>query len=148
MPYFTLPIEQDRGALLNMQLSISGPRIEALQANDAPVPDMMTVKGLVDTGASCTCIDPSVVESLDLSRIGTTNAVTPSTGSKPQSVNQYEIGVLIYSSSQEQPMVVPIIGVIEMPLINQGFHAIIGRDILSQCLLVYDGRNQTYSFCY
>ncbi len=47
------------------------------------IPNPVAVKGLVDTGASCTVIDPTVVQRLGLTPTGSTMILTPSTGSTP-----------------------------------------------------------------
>ena len=41
------------------------------------------------------------------------------------------------------------IAVLESKLLNaQGFHVLLGRDILSGCLLTYDGLNGLFSLAY
>jgi hypothetical protein len=33
-------------------------------------------------------------------------------------------------------------------LFAQGFHALVGRDILSQCILIYNGSNDMFTLSY
>ncbi len=40
------------------------------------------------------------------------------------------------------------IPVIESQLLNQGFHALIGRDVLSSGMLVYNGKASTISLAF
>lgn len=138
MGQFTLRVD-NKGPLLNASLDISHPRRAALDRAQLPHPQFFGAKGLVDTGASCTSIDPAVVQQLGLSPTGDARLVTPSTGNEPLDVVQFDISVAIYSKLDEPPLSIPILPAIETPLANQGFHMLIGRDILSRCLLVYNG---------
>ncbi len=42
----------------------------------------------------------------------------------------------------------PTIPVVAAVLLPQGFHALIGRDVLSHCLLTYDGASGLFSLAY
>ena len=57
MPHFTRQIEP-AGPLVNVQIGLSLPHVRALNVADQAVPPALFVKGLVDTGASMTGIDP------------------------------------------------------------------------------------------
>ena len=63
-------------------------------------------------------------------------------------VNQYDVGVAIFSSPNEAPLVIPLLSVAELPLANQGFEALIGRDVLSRCVLVYNGKVDQYTLAF
>ena len=147
MAHFTLRIEDD-GPLLNVQLSVSATHAAALTQAQKPIPETFPAKGLVDTGASCTSVDPGVVAALGLSPVGEMRMVTPSTGAESVAVYQYDVGVAIFSSLDDAPLVIPALPVAEFPLLNQGFHVLIGRDILSRCVLVYNGSAGLYTLAF
>lgn len=147
MAHFTRAIEQS-GPLLNALLTLSVPGAQALRKEGKPVPRGFLAKGLVDTGASCTSVDPSVVEALGLRPISRVPMITPSTGPEPIMVDQYDIGVAIYSTEEEAPLRVDALPVCGTPLINQGFHVLIGRDVLARCLLFYNGATHQYSLSF
>ena len=149
MAHFTLQIE-NAGPLLNVQIGVSGPRMAALEQANRPIPPVFSARGLVDTGASCTAIDPSVVTDLELSPTGDMAAITPGTtpGTKPVDVSQYDVGVLIYGINNLNPLVIPVLPVIEVELANQGFQALIGRDILARCVLIYNGSLGQYTLSF
>ena len=65
MPILTLPLEIG-GAIIDVGFAVSGPRLNALKAANMPVPTPVIVRALVDTGASCTCLDPTVIAQLSL----------------------------------------------------------------------------------
>ena len=123
-----------------MVVTVSEPRKDALNKAGLAIPPSQTIKALVDTGASCTCIDPTVLEPLNLAPTGTVSAHTPSTGSTPAVMNQFDVGMVIYGATADHPPFhLPTVAVMETPLRGQGFDALLGRDILSNCLLVYNG---------
>lgn len=122
----------------------TGPRIEVLiglpepllhlrQDEGRPVPEPFQAKAMIDTGASMTAIDPSVAQALGVLPRGTVTISTPS--SPMHETNTYEIG-LVFPTPR---YALPLLPVIESPLASQGFHCLIGRDVLSQGLLVYEG---------
>ncbi|MFN0018259.1 MAG: aspartyl protease family protein [Pirellulaceae bacterium] len=55
----------------------------------------MKVSGLLDTGASCTCIDPSVIQQLGIPPSGVTSIVTPSTGIIPVVCDQFDVSLAL-----------------------------------------------------
>ena len=147
MPHFTLSID-NRGPLLNVQLTVSGARADALTRAGRPIPTPVAAKGLVDTGASCTTIDPHIVAALSLEPIGEVSMVTPSTGATPITMDQFDIGVTIYAGLEQVPMRIPVLPVAQAPLQNQGFEVLIGRDILARCVLVYNGAMNQYTLSF
>lgn len=75
---------------------------------------------------------------------------TASTGDTPVEANQYDVSLLIpHTSPDEYALFLPTIPVAEMYLLGPlAVHALIGRDVLDRCLLIYDGRNQRFSIGY
>jgi hypothetical protein len=105
------------------------------------------MEGLIDTGASGTCIDPTVLNQLSLTPTGTTMVNTPTTGNQPAQAETFDISSFtIYAGPDQAPFVIPTVAVMASELLApQGFHALIGRDILRHCLLNYDGANGLFS---
>ncbi len=110
---------------------VSHARRSALQAASLVVPNPIQIRGLVDTGAGGTSVDPSVLTSLGLTPTGSVTVNTPSTGSQPHTADQYDVSLAIPSSSPSHaPLFVPNMPVLCAELFAaQGFHALIGRDI-------------------
>jgi hypothetical protein len=64
---------------------------------------------------------------------------TPTTGMVPQNVNLYDVAILIPGATQP-PLFLDTVAVAESVLLpTQGFHVIIGRDILSKFVISYNG---------
>lgn len=104
---------------------------------------------MIDTGASHTCVDPSVLGRLNLSPTGQTQIITPSTGMEPILVDQFDVSLLILAAPNEQPLFRAAMPVLSSELVvQQGFHVLLGRDVLRRCLLTYDGVSGLFSLAY
>ena len=149
MSHFTLPLTRE-GPICNVALHISGPRRHALDASGGTVPNLVKGRALVDTGASCTSVDPTVLEQLQLTPTGSAQILTPSTGDTPHTTEQYDVAIVIPGATErDAPLVFPAVPVIATQLLQtQGFHALIGRDILQRCILIYNGSSSYFSVAY
>lgn len=143
MPHLTLPITP-LGPLLDFICAVSKPRADALIKAGLPVPQAVTVKGLVDTGASITGLDPAILKALGVVSTGTIPVHTPSTKlGVPHVANQFDVSsILVHPMVTRTWMALPVI---ESELAHQGIQALIGRDILSFCLMTYDGQAASFS---
>jgi hypothetical protein len=136
--HFTLQVAAN-GPILSALVTVSEARAAALNAVSQQIPPAVPIRALVDTGASCTCIDPSVLVALSLTPTGSVNISTPSTGSAPHSADQYDVGFAIPNGGG-LPFFLRTMPVIASELLNpQGFHALLGRDVLQHCVFVYNG---------
>jgi hypothetical protein len=106
VPHFTLQISPE-GPILTAVVTVSQPKNAASQAAKQPIPNPVTIRALVDTGASCTCIDPSVLQSLQLTPTGSTSMHTPSTGAIPAAADQYDVGLAIFAAANQVPLFSP-----------------------------------------
>lgn len=147
MPHFTLMHTTQTGPILDMIVGVSGPRLEALQAEGQSVPPVQNIRALLDTGASCTCIDPTVLNALGLQATGKSLMMTPSTGAVAVEADTFDVSIIIPSGNQ-QPLVRPIMSVCASELIHQGYHALLGRDILRHCHVTYNGSAGFFTLAY
>jgi hypothetical protein len=149
MPHFTLPISIN-GASMNALIGVSEGRNGALNAAGLPIPDLVKVDALLDTGASATCVDPSVLEKLSLTPTGQTLIKTPSTGNNPVSCDQYDVSIFVPPASQSQiPLFIGTLPVVCTELLaSQGFHVLVGRDVLAQCIFIYNGSMNWFTLSY
>ena len=145
MPHLTSLIAVG-GPILDFRIGVSAPRASRLKKENKVVPPSIPIRGLIDTGASCTCIDPSCLSTLGLSPTGQVPIHTPTTGSSPQLRNQYDISLtLVHPDITRTIRAIPVV---ESQLSFQGIHALIGRDVLKNCLFVYDGVQETFSLAF
>jgi len=61
---------QAGGPQLQLYVGVSHARGQALLQGGQTIPQLRLIRGLVDTGASTTAIDPSVIQGLGLSPTG------------------------------------------------------------------------------
>jgi hypothetical protein len=147
LPHFTVQISPN-GPIVDLIVSASEAKKAALIAAQQAIPQVQAVRGLIDTGASCSCIDPIVLKALNLKPTGSTPVHTPSTGGAPQSAATFDVGLVIPCAGSV-PFMLSTIEVIESELfLAQGFHALIGRDVLAQCHFTYNGLAAYFNLAY
>lgn len=147
MPHFTRQFTNN-APLINAVLRVTQARADALTAAQQPIPQQQLVNALVDTGASCTCVDPAIIQALGLSPTGSTLMFTPSTGAQGHVTDQFDASLQIYRTTQEPPLQIPIIAVVASDLRVQGIDALIGRDVLQYCLLSYNGSEGFFTLAF
>lgn len=145
MPHFTLQIGS-AGPTVKALVGVSEARASALTEHDKAVPDLAPFVALVDTGASCTCLDPSILAPLRLMPTGTASISTPSTGATPHETYQYDVS--IYIPSVGGHLSFKTIPVIESDLKSQGIDGLLGRDILDRCLFSYNGSMKLFTLAF
>lgn len=151
MPHFTLAIEL-AGPVVTAVVGVSEGRRAALTLENQPIPPTRIIRALVDTGASFTSIEPAVLGSagLGLTPTGTIDIVTPSTGQDVHTTDTYDIDLVIAGATQEDPPLrLPNLRVAASELyLRQGIHALIGRDVLQRCVLVYNGALHQFTLAF
>jgi Aspartyl protease len=137
------------GPVLTAGIAVSEQRNKALVSAGQIPPMPQQIRALVDTGAACTCVDPSVLQALNLTPTGTTLIHTPSSGNVPEPADQYDVALLIPGARPgDQPLLLPTIPVVASQLSLQGIQALIGRDILADCVLVYNGNMNQFTLAF
>jgi len=133
MPAFTgrPPDLRARGPLLQVNITVTSAAEDALTAASQPVPPPVQVPALIDTGATGSAIAPGIAQQLGLQPVGVMNVSTPSSSNVPMPV--YAIRLLLPNTIMFETTAV------EAQLQGQGIGALIGRDVLSQAVLVYIG---------
>lgn len=146
MPHVTLPVDRILGPLIDISVRVTSARADALKAAQKPVPPAVHLRALVDTGASCCVLDPSVIDQLELSPTGQSSVHTPSTGENAHQCFTYDVYLsLIHPELKRNFQSIPVM---QLELKAQGIDALIGRDVLSECLMVYDGSEETFSLAF
>jgi Aspartyl protease len=137
------------GPLLVASIHISVPRMQALNAAGQPAPTGATTGTfLLDTGASCTCVDPGLLTPLGLTPTGRVMISTPSTAGQPHHCNQYDISIFIPGAVGGGGHLVPALAVVETHLRSQGIDGLIGRDVLDNCTFIYNGSAKMFTLAY
>lgn len=119
-----------RGPCIPIEISLPDALVDQLNQQGQPVPSNIEGDALVDTGASCSAIDHSVCQQLNLQPIGIT---TIGHAGGEMQTNQYPVRFIFPN------LTVEFGPVIEVELAPYNIKAIIGRDLLSQFMLIYNG---------
>lgn len=131
---------------MDIQVGVSEEREEALRRTGQAVPTRVQLRALLDTGASCTCVDPGALQSLALSPTGRTPVHTPSTEGIAHEADTYDVGItLMHPNLSLHIGTVPIV---ESQLDLMGIQALLGRDVLENCLLVYNGQRGFFTLAF
>lgn len=140
------------GPLVELVIGLAAPDVQVLRQAGRPIPQSVTVQALLDCGSEITCADAQVLAALTssgmtLARLVFTN-VPALSGLGAACV--YAAGLTIVHPSgdpktnlhlQEHPIA-------EVALGHLGYQALIGRDILDECLFIYDGPGKTFTLAY
>lgn len=137
------------GPLLNVLVGVSAPRQIALTQANQPVPAPVAARLVVDTGASLTVVDATILAQLGLTPRGTQAIHTPSTKGVPHEANQFDISLFIPGLTPGQlAHFVPALPVIDGDLKPQGIDGLLGRDVLATCRLTYFGSDGWYGMSF
>jgi hypothetical protein len=121
-----------------------------------PIPQPITVTALLDCGAESTCVDPGIVTRLNLPLCGSGFTIAPGVASGPMTIGgaiphfSYEAGLVILHPTNQHKLnlVIPELTVDTLPLLSLGIEAVIGRDILSSCVLIINGPSGSATLAY
>ena len=128
-----IPNLQQSGPIIEILIGLSQPVLEALKKEGKPTPELRRCNAMIDTGASSTVIKEGISKELNLKSRGVTNISTPS-------CSQYETVTFDVAIIFPQHNIVrPIVTVIEAPLERQNIDCLIGRDLLKDAILIYEG---------
>jgi predicted aspartyl protease len=106
------------------------------------------VKALVDTGASHTAVDPSVLAPLGLSPRRIAKTITPTTGATPAKCLTYDVSIHVPLGTATALFSKHAWEVSCLELKHQGFEALLGRDVLADGILFYDGKAGTFTMAF
>lgn len=130
-----------QGPILQCTVLASQARRDALVSAGLPPGGTASANLLIDTGASCTVLDMSIIEQVGLQQTGSTAGHTPSTGPAPVTMPTYDISLILLGREQQTHRVqqfanLPIIGA---DFSAQAIDGLLGRDVLRHCRMMYAG---------
>jgi len=137
------------GPILRVSIGISRSHMEAMVKRKEVPPMNTSGEFLVDTGASTTNIDGRIIKSLGLKPRSHCPVHTPSTGQTPSMMPEYDVSMIIRNEVPDTPsMIHEDVRAIGSDFSAQKIDGLIGRDILGDCTLIYNGPNQTFTLRY
>ena len=122
-------------------------RSAALEAAGETSPRPVDIRALVDTGASRSLVQTSILERLELDSLGTELVNTPTTGSSPKVAHVYAIQ--LFFAGVPGGLLTPDLQVVEAEdLSGFGVSMLLGRDVLSRCLLIFNGHEGRFTIAF
>ncbi|MDP8239974.1 MAG: aspartyl protease family protein [Candidatus Hatepunaea meridiana] len=130
-----------RGAICSIKIGVSSLRAIYLQKEGYSIPEEMTVMSLLDTGASHTVITTGLLDKLNIKPIEFVHisSTTHSNVLKPR----YDVNITFESHNR----IIEDVLIIESNLRKGEYQCLIGRDILKNMLLIYNGITNCFTLC-
>ena len=130
-----------------IELAVSiGTSDRVTQPDDAILPPRI-VQALVDTGASRSHVDVNILESLRLVSVEDIAVYTASTGNQPEVMPLYAVNLSL-AGDHPGPLACNLRVVGSDRLDGLRVDMLLGRDVLGDCLSIYDGINRRFSLAY
>lgn len=114
----------------NIEISLPQILVDELTKKGMPIPKPITGNALIDTGASASVVDLSLISSLQISPVGVATVLTTA---GPVQQNLFPIRFVL------PRLVIDVSAVLGADLRPFGIVSLIGRDILSKFLMIYHG---------
>lgn len=135
------------GALIEVEIHVSSLLAEHHRKRSETVPPPVTGLALLDTGSECSGVARSVLESLGMKPISKVLGIT---ASGPTTFFLYFAKFRFPGANGFCTEDIKVVAVdftrLPTPDPEQQVIATVGRDILSNAILIYNGVNSTYSF--
>jgi hypothetical protein len=140
------------GALADIRIGLPIAMVNLLRQQGRPLPAPQLAPALIDPGAEISCVDtqllaPLIASGLQPQRFVLTNV--PATGGMGMAI-VYRVGITILhpSGKERDHFVLRSLAVLDQPLSQLGYQALLGRDVLADCLFIYDGPLRRVTLAY
>ncbi len=134
------------GPLLTVTVSVLDQQADIRRRRGDEIP---VVEGLalIDSGASATCIDDEVAMRAGLPAVDTARM---SSASGPSEVSVYagKITLVQRGSTSSDVVAIQTLRALGVNINGQGIIALIGRDILNSCIMIYNGPEAQYTLAF
>lgn len=149
MPVVSGLLDVADGAFVTIRIAPTRPDVARRRRTGQPIPPPEQVLALIDTGAEMSEIDRPVATRLGLlpKRYGSAN-VPAMGGINLGAYYEVELTIPHPTAFPAQFLVLPDLEMFELDLSPFGIDAILGRDVLAYCVLIYDGLSGTFTLSY
>ena len=140
------------GMLVELRVGFSLPAVGTLRRAGQVVPQPITVTALLDTGSDVSCIEPTSIATLVNAGLVTKRYIfvnVPHAGGLAP-VREFDVSLAIIHPDHvsSRDFTLRNHPVFERALGAMRFDALIGRDVLSKCVLVCDGPSGRFTLGY
>ena len=134
------------GPLLEVRFDVPSPSRARHRRTQQTSPTAVRLLALLDTGAESSFIDPAVATRLGLQPVRFLYSNMPlMSGLQLTPVHQVELVLEHPTAPPARWLVLPVLDLIERDLTGSGADAILGRDVLAQCVFTYDGLTDSFT---
>jgi hypothetical protein len=146
MPHVTFPATAD-GLVVDVLIGLPGSAMQSLQQSGQSIPPPLLIRGLLDTGADATALSAACAQRLGLSPIA---RVSTQTAAGSVIVDQFEISFSISAPHRTGGVlsVRPDLRVTQWLNPSPGLDALVGMDVLSEGLLIFDGPGRQFTLAF
>lgn len=137
MPHLSVTISSD-GPIIDLLVGVGAGAAEAAGMDGEPIPAPVLARALVDTGASHSLVDASIIVPLRLSVLDFQAVNSATSGSKPRSLPVYDVSIALPTRPRHvvrRSIPVPAVEFSK----EHGFTMLLGRDVLRDCVLEMNG---------
>jgi hypothetical protein len=137
------------GALVDVRIGWSDPAARQLRTALRPVPPPIDTRALIDSGAECSCIDPSIIRALGLPVGGFVMANVPAHGGLTFAA-QHDASLTILHPSGDARLHLTLgsLLAVELAIGVLGYQVLLGRDVLRSCRFLVDGPGNNFELSY
>jgi hypothetical protein len=147
MPHFLLQTSQ-QGLAVSAAVMVSNARRQALTDANQTVPPAQRIIGVLDTGATISAVHPDILAALGLTATGKAEIHTPSTQGVPVLADTYDVCIGIFAARAGDLHFISETVQVTASILSNGVHALIGTDILKQCILTYNGADDCFTLAW
>jgi hypothetical protein len=128
------------GAFFPIEIHIPQQIVQILTNTGQPIPKCITGMGLIDTGATSTCVHEAILQGLGLQPVGIVNC---GTAGGPNQRNVYPARILFpeqgWTLDLNRAVGVDLTGQVINKIPPEPIIALLGRDLLKHWLFAYNG---------
>jgi len=132
---------QGTGLLVDVEISVPGALAKVIHDAGRNVPMAQLGGALIDTGASCCCVEEPVLLALGLKPVGQVNVASPN-GNRLQNIYFTRLS---FPGTPIPPLEIQVVG---GQLNQEKTISLIGRDFPRQCVLIYNGPMGCYTISF
>jgi hypothetical protein len=147
MPRLEIPIGED-GPIIDVRIWIGTERKGPLDALGLPVPPLLSIRGLVDTGNRLTAIQRVWVHAMGLPVLDWISRMSSMVGAEERQAPAYQVRMTLGPiEAPDSPRWWTILAV-GVTVVSSGAVALIGQNPLATCLFIYDCRKRRLKMWY
>ncbi len=136
------------GALIDIEIGVSTARRNALVRQGREVPPAVKVPFLVDTGASSSMVDDSIMRTLQLTPTSAAQFHSASSNGLAQSCDVFDVSVLLGGTGRPTAMRFDPLPILATAFINHPSQGLLGRDVLNHLQLEWNGPGTLLTISY